>query len=80
MKPAEYSPVALPSLGQQEISEEGLGRAMQWAIAGKLDEGLLLDACFHDNGMIVDLTRFVATGYGRLCKPFVPKTDSDRLL
>lgn len=46
---ADYSPVALPSLDQQEDAlQKGLGRAMQWAIAGKLDEGVLLDACLHN--------------------------------
>lgn len=49
MKTIDSSPVTLPSLDQQrDALQKGLGRAVQWAMAGKLDEGVLLDACLHD--------------------------------
>jgi hypothetical protein len=50
VKVADYSPLASPSLDQQrDALQKGLGRAMQWAMAGRLDDGTLLDACLHDN-------------------------------
>jgi hypothetical protein len=49
VKLADYSPATSPSLDQQrDALHKGLGRAMQWAMAGRLDGGLLLDACLHD--------------------------------
>jgi hypothetical protein len=49
VKLMDYSPATSPSLDQQrDALQKGLGRAMQWAIAGKLDEGVLLAACLHD--------------------------------
>jgi hypothetical protein len=49
VKLADYSPVTSPSLDQQEDAlHKGLGRTMQWAMAGRLNEDLLLDACLHD--------------------------------
>lgn len=45
MKFADYSPPATPSVDQQrDALKKGLGRAMQWAISGRLDEATLLDA------------------------------------
>ena len=49
MKPADYSPALFPTLSQQEDAlRKGLGRAVQWAMAGKLDEKLFLETCLHD--------------------------------
>jgi hypothetical protein len=49
VKIADYSPVISPSLDKQEDAlQKGLGRAVQWAMAGRLNEDLLLDACLHD--------------------------------
>jgi hypothetical protein len=49
VKLVDYSPAASPSLDQQrDALQKGLGRAMQWAVAGRLDEAVLLDACLHD--------------------------------
>jgi hypothetical protein len=49
VKIADYSPVTSPSLDRQrDALQKGLGRAIQWAMAGQLDEALLLDACLHD--------------------------------
>jgi len=48
VKFSDYSPPTLPSLDQQrDALQKGLGRAMQWAIAGRLEDGPLLDACLH---------------------------------
>ncbi len=49
MKFGDYSPPAWPSLDQQrDALRKGLGRAMQWAIRGRLDHEPLLEACLHD--------------------------------
>ena len=49
MKFSDYSPATSPSLDQQrDALQKGLGRAMQWAMTGQLDEAELLDACLHD--------------------------------
>lgn len=49
MKFGDYSPAAWPSLDQQrDALRKGLGRAMQWAIGGRLDDEPLLEACLHD--------------------------------
>jgi hypothetical protein len=45
----DYAPPALPSLEQQrDALQKGLGRAVQWAVAGRLDDQPLLDACLQD--------------------------------
>lgn len=42
----DYSAPAVPSLDQQrDALQKGLGRAMQWALSGHLDDGPLLWAC-----------------------------------
>jgi hypothetical protein len=44
-----YSPPAAPSRDQQrDALRKGQGRAMQWALAGRLDDQPLLDACLCD--------------------------------
>jgi hypothetical protein len=49
MKFSDHSPPASPSLDQQrDALRKGLGRAMQWAIGGRLDDGPLLEVCLHD--------------------------------
>jgi hypothetical protein len=49
VKLADYTPAVSPTLDQQrDALQKGLGRAVQWAMAGRLDEGTLLDACLHD--------------------------------
>lgn len=49
MKFADYSPPAAPSLKQQrDALRKGLGRAVQWALSGRLSEKPLLDACLRD--------------------------------
>lgn len=49
MKFVDYSPPASPSLNQQRDGlRKGLGRAMQWAISGRLDDEPLLEACLQD--------------------------------
>jgi hypothetical protein len=46
---SDYSPPISPSLAQQQDAlQKGLGRAMQWAMAGSLADQPLLDACLHD--------------------------------
>lgn len=46
---ADYSPPASPTLAdQQDALQKGLGRAMQWALAGKLADEPLLAACLRD--------------------------------
>ena len=42
----DYSPSAEPSIDQQrDALQKGLGRAMQWATNGRLDDAPLLQAC-----------------------------------
>jgi hypothetical protein len=49
MKFSDYSPPASPPLDQQrDALRKGLGRAMQWAARGRLDDEPLLEACLHD--------------------------------
>lgn len=49
MKTADYSPPTAPSPDQQrDALRKGLGRSLQWALAGQLEDGPLLDACLHD--------------------------------
>lgn len=49
MVPADYAPAAFPSRQQQrDALRKGLGRAVQWASAGRLDDGALLEACLQD--------------------------------
>jgi hypothetical protein len=46
---ADYSPPSSPSLDQQrDTFQKGLGRAMQWAMARRLEDGPLLAACLRD--------------------------------
>ncbi|MCA9092111.1 MAG: hypothetical protein KDA68_01385, partial [Planctomycetaceae bacterium] len=43
-------PPSSPSLKEQaDALRKGLGRAMQWGLAGKLEDGTLLQACLHDH-------------------------------
>lgn len=45
----DFSPPAAPTLDQQrDALQKGLGRAVQWATAGLLSTGPLLNACLHD--------------------------------
>lgn len=45
----DYSPPSFPSPDdQRDALCKGLGRAMQWAMTGRLDEGPLLEACLQD--------------------------------
>ena len=49
MKFGDYSPPACPSLDQQrDALRKGLGRALQWALNGRLDDEPLLEACLRD--------------------------------
>jgi hypothetical protein len=49
VKLADYTPATSPSLDQQrDALQEGLGRATQWAMAGRLEDVPLVDACLHD--------------------------------
>lgn len=49
MKFDDYSPPHLPSLDQQQDAlRKGLGRAMQWAMSGHLDDAPLMEACLRD--------------------------------
>ena len=49
MKFGDYSPPSSPTLDQQrDALQKGLGRAMQWAVNGRLDDELLLEACLRD--------------------------------
>jgi hypothetical protein len=49
VKIADFSPSCSPSLDQQrDALQKGLGRAIQWALAGRLADGPLIDACLHD--------------------------------
>ncbi len=45
----DFSPPSSPSIAQQQDAlQKGLGRAHQWAIDGKLEDGPLLEACLQD--------------------------------
>ena len=49
MKLKNHSPPISPSPAQQrDALRKGLGRALQWALSGRLDHGLLLGACLQD--------------------------------
>ncbi|MDB5306065.1 MAG: hypothetical protein JWO38_267 [Gemmataceae bacterium] len=49
MKFGDYSPPASPSQdGQRDALQKGVGRALQWAMSGRLDDELLLEACLRD--------------------------------
>jgi hypothetical protein len=49
MKFVDCSPPHLPSLDEQrDALQKGLGRSMQWAMNGRLDEEPLLEACLQD--------------------------------
>ena len=49
MEFGDYSPPPSPSLEQQrDALQKGLGRAMQWAVGGRLGSGPLLEACLRD--------------------------------
>lgn len=49
MKFSDYSPPSSPSLDQQrDALHKGLGRALQWAFSGCLDDKPLLEACLRD--------------------------------
>ncbi len=49
MKFEDYSPPPLPSLDQQrDALQKGLGRAVQWANSGHLDDEPLIEACLQD--------------------------------
>ena len=49
MQFTDFSPPATPSLDQQrDALKKGLGRAMQWAVRGVLDDDPLLQACLRD--------------------------------
>ena len=46
MRFGDYAPPSSPSLDQQcDALRKGLGRAMQWAMSGRLDDAPLLMAC-----------------------------------
>jgi hypothetical protein len=49
LKFVDPSPPSFPSNEEQtDALQKGLGRAMHWAVAGRLDETPLLEACLHD--------------------------------
>jgi hypothetical protein len=49
VKFGDYSPPSSPSLDQQrDALQKGLGRAMQWALNGCLDDEPLMEACLGD--------------------------------
>lgn len=49
MQVIDFSPSASPSLDEQrDALQKGLGRALQWALSGRLDEEALLEACLRD--------------------------------
>ena len=49
MRIADFCPPSSPSLDQQrDALQKGLGRALQWALAGRLADGPLLEACLSD--------------------------------
>jgi len=50
VKFGDYSPPPLPTLEQQrDALKKGLGRALQWALSGRLGDEPLLEACLHDH-------------------------------
>src|SRR5262245_51521032 len=50
MKFGDYAPPSSPSPDQQpDALRKGLGRALQWATNGRLDDEPLLEACVHDH-------------------------------
>lgn len=50
MKFVDYEPSASPSLEQQrDALRKGLGRSRLWALAGRLDDEPLLEACLQDH-------------------------------
>ncbi len=56
----DYSPPASPSLDQQrDALRKGQGRAVQWALAGRLNDEPLLEACLtdHRHDWQIDATR-----------------------
>lgn len=56
MNYCDLSPPATPSLDQQrDVLRKGLGRAMQWALRGQLDQELLLAACLADQRFDMDV-------------------------
>ena len=56
MEFADHAPVAAPSLEQQrDALRQGLGRAMQWARTGHLDDAPLLEACVQDQRFDMDV-------------------------
>jgi hypothetical protein len=49
MQLIDFEPPPSPSLDQQrDALKKGLGRAMQWALSGKLEDEPLLEACLRD--------------------------------
>lgn len=55
----DYSPATSPSLDQQsDALHKGLGRAVQWAMAGQMDEALLLEACLYDKRFDVTVNEY----------------------
>lgn len=49
MQLVDFAPPPSPSLEQQrDALQKGLGRAMQWALSGKLEDEPLLEACLRD--------------------------------
>ena len=49
MKFVDYAPPVSPSLEQQrDALQKGLGRAKQWALAGRLNDEPLLEACLQE--------------------------------
>src|SRR4051794_4191769 len=49
MKLHDHSPPTLPSPDQQrDALRKGLGRAVQWAMTRRLEDGPLLEACLQD--------------------------------
>ena len=49
MNLVDYSPPKTPSLDEQrDALQKGIGRALQWAMAGCLEDAPLLEACLHD--------------------------------
>ena len=49
MKLVDYAPPPSPSLEQQrDALQKGLGRAVQWALTGRLKDEPLLEACLQD--------------------------------
>ena len=49
MKVGDYSPPSTPSLDQRhDALRKGLGRALLWAVGGRLGDEALLGACLRD--------------------------------